>query len=99
MTMTSWHPLRPKGQRGCQPISNLTITRKISKSEKTLVDLKIGKIGQIVSYYYGISSQNKPIEVKSGDYHIYYYLDKLNDVLDKMLMLDKLDKNEQWSLF
>jgi len=76
---------------GNYPIDKLTITRKIAKSEKNLVDLGIGQIGETVTYYYGLGNLatktkvNKvPQEVTSGPYFAQLYIDKINELVDEM---------------
>jgi len=64
-------------QSGNYPLEKLTITRKIGKTEKNLVNLGIGQVGDIVSYYYGYDAKGKAVEVTSGDYHKQYYVDKI----------------------
>jgi DNA polymerase elongation subunit (family B) len=80
---------------GAHPIADLTITRKISKSEKHLVNLGIGQPGDIVSYYYG-SVGGKPLEVTQGSpYHPGYYIKKIQAFLNEV---DARYDNAQLSL-
>jgi hypothetical protein len=70
------------------PVEDLTITRKISTSEKNLVELGIGKPGETVSYWYGehIRLHAKtgrplkpiPVETNSGEYWTDYYVTELD---------------------
>jgi hypothetical protein len=70
------------------PVEDLTITRKISTSEKNLVELGIGKPGDTVSYWYRehirlhekTGKQLKPIEIEtnSGEYWTEYYVTELD---------------------
>jgi DNA polymerase, archaea type len=68
--------------------TQLTITRKISVSEKNLVELGLGQPGDTVSYWYteqpryhaktGKILKSKAIETNNQPYWIAYYLEKLN---------------------
>jgi hypothetical protein len=72
------------------PVEDLTITRKISTSEKNLVELGIGKPGDRVSYWYrqelryhsktGRPLKPLPIETNSGEYWSDYYVTELDEV-------------------
>jgi DNA polymerase elongation subunit (family B) len=85
---------------GIYPLAKLTITRKIAKSEKKLIEMGFGKAGDIVSFYYGYDSRNSPIEITTGEYNTEYYIKKLNFLMQEMYGLsDKpIDHKEQLSL-
>ena len=70
---------------GEYPIEKLTVTRKIGKAEKTLVNLGIGQVGEIVSFWKGTNVKGKPVDVNSGPYNINYYVAKIKEVLQEML--------------
>jgi len=70
---------------GEYPIEKLTVTRKIGKVEKTLVNLGIGQVGEIVSYWKGTNVKGKPVDVNSGSYNVNYYVTKIKEVLQEML--------------
>jgi|GEM_PF-1562017 len=72
-------------ESGNYPIEKLTITRKIAKNEKNLVDMGIGQVGETVSFYYGYNSRNKPTEVTTGDYNKSYYVDKIKALREEMI--------------
>ena len=63
-------------ESGSYPIEKLTITRKIAKSEKKLVEIGLGKINETVSYFYG-DYFGQLREVKKGKYCPHYYVDKI----------------------
>jgi DNA polymerase, archaea type len=77
------------------PVEDLTITRKISTSEKNLVELGLGKTGERVSYWYKRFDRYhsktgkllKPLSVKtnSGEYWADYYVTELDEVYRSIL--------------
>ena len=73
---------------GEYPIEKLTVTRKIGKAEKTLVNLGIGQVGEIVSFWKGTNAKGKPVDVNSGSYNVNYYVAKIKEVLEEMLGLE-----------
>ena len=72
------------------PVEDLTITRKISISEKNLVELGIGEPGDTVSYWYkrfdryhsktGKPLKPMPVQTNSGEYWADYYVGELDEV-------------------
>ena len=72
------------------PVEDLTITRKISTSEKNLVELGIGRPGDTVSYWYkrfdryhsktGKQLKPMPVKTNSGEYWADYYVGELDRV-------------------
>jgi DNA polymerase, archaea type len=81
------------------PVEDLTITRKISTSEKNLVELGIGKPGDRVSYWYkrfdryhaktGRPLKPMPIETNSGEYWADYYVTELDEAYRSILGIDE----------
>jgi DNA polymerase, archaea type len=75
---------------GDLPVEDLTITRKISTNEKSLVELGIGKPGERVSYWYrrfdryhsktGKPLKPMPVQANSGEYWADYYVGELDEV-------------------
>jgi DNA polymerase, archaea type len=73
---------------GSIDVEQLTITRKISVSEKNLVELRLGLPGETVSYWYaeqprrhartGRALDSKAIETNTQPYWVEYYLEKLD---------------------
>jgi DNA polymerase, archaea type len=67
-------------------IADLTITRRIAKSEKAIVERGLGQPGDRVRYWFGKELQHrnrKPprevaVPITSGDYWPTYYLDRLD---------------------
>jgi DNA polymerase, archaea type len=69
-------------------VAQITITRKISSSEKNLVELGLGLPGDTVSYWYteeprrhartGRALDSKAIETNTQPYWVDYYLEKLD---------------------
>jgi len=79
---------------GNYPLERLTITRKIAKSEKKLIEKGFGQAGDTVSFYYGLDFKNNPTEVTTGDYHKEYYVSKIRELLAEMIGKIE-DNNEQ----
>jgi DNA polymerase, archaea type len=81
------------------PVEDLTITRKISTNEKNLVELGLGKPGDMVSYWYkqhirthaktGRALKPMPIETNSGEYWADYYLSELDEAYRSILGIDE----------
>ena len=81
------------------PIEDLTITRKISTSEKNLVDLGLGKPGERVSYWYkqqirlhaktGRTLKPMPVETNSGEYWADYYVTELDRAYRSILGIEE----------
>lgn len=77
------------------PVEDLTITRKISTSEKNLVELGLGKPGDRVSYWHkrldryhaktGKPLKPMPVETNSGEYWADYYVTELDEVYQSIL--------------
>jgi DNA polymerase, archaea type len=80
------------------PVEDLTITRKISTSEKNLVELGIGKPGDTVSYWYreqirlhgktGKPLKPTEIETNSGEYWTEYYVTELDRAYGEIIPPD-----------
>jgi DNA polymerase, archaea type len=80
-------------------VEDLTITRKISTSEKNLVELGIGRPGDRVSYWYkqhirthaktGRALKPMPIETNSGEYWADYYLIELDEAYRSILSIEE----------
>jgi len=86
-------------ESGNYPLEKLTITRRIGKAEKNLVNLGIGQVGDTVSYYYGYSSSGKPAEVNTGVYNKGYYLEKIHSLMEEMTGIKlENDSGQQLSL-
>lgn len=76
--------IRTQLDTGVMDISQLTITRKIRKGEKNLIELGIGKEGDTVSYwlteqkrYHNTSKKplkSIPVETQTGDYWAEFYI-------------------------
>jgi DNA polymerase, archaea type len=83
---------------GDLPVDDLTITRKISISEKNLVELGLGKPGERVSYWYrqhirlhaktGRPLKPCAIETNSGEYWSEYYIGELDEIYRSILGLE-----------
>jgi DNA polymerase, archaea type len=81
------------------PVEDLTITRKISISEKNLVELGLGKPGDTVSYWYrenirvhaktGKPLKPSPIETNSGEYWADYYVTELDEAYRSILGIEE----------
>ncbi len=90
---------------GDLPVEDLTITRKISASEKNLVELGLGKPGDTVSYWYREhirlhAKTGKPlkpvaIETNSGEYWAGYYVTELDTVYRSILGIAEPTVNKQ----
>lgn len=72
---------------GLMPVESLTVTRKISKAEKKLVELGIGQAGDRVSFWMtkqvryskaGKPLKPCPVQTKTDEYWSDYYLDRLD---------------------
>ena len=96
-------------QIGIFPVSDLMITRKIRKGEKTLVDLGVGKEGEQVSFYKGIDQTydrglgktGKPLKAgvrqvwtKDGQVDWNYYIKLLNEMWQEVLDCLEFRQNE-----
>ena len=83
---------------GKYPLEDLSITRRIREREKEL--LKIGKIGDLVTYYQGLTGI---VNINSHEkYARQYYLDLINQKREKILQIANplaLDSNKQLTLF
>ena len=76
-------------------LNKLTITRRIGKAEKTLVELGIGKIGEISSFWYaedvrfhkrtGKALKSLPIPTNQLKYWPHYYVDRVVACRDDIL--------------
>ncbi|MGL5076116.1 MAG: 3'-5' exonuclease [Waterburya sp.] len=79
---------------GKYDIKDLTITRKIRKGEKKLIELGFGKEREEVSYYVGVGGE----KVQSGKYDVMFYVEKLNKMHEEIrCLMGGIDytKNEQ----
>jgi len=81
------------------PVEDLTITRKISTSEKNLIELGLGKAGERVSYWFkrldryhaktGRQLKPMPVQTNSGEYWADYYLTELDEAYRSILDIEE----------
>ncbi len=95
---TYYQEVRSMLGSGDIPVEDLTNTRKISTSEKNLVELGLGKPGDRVSYWYkrldryhaktGKALKPSAIETNSGEYWAEYYVTELDEVYRQVLGIE-----------
>jgi DNA polymerase, archaea type len=80
------HTVRESITTGTIDIEDLTVARRIAKSEKTLVNRGLGQPGDRVRYWFGVELQPRKrkspkevaVAITSGDYWAEHYLNKLD---------------------